>query len=158
MKIVAYIMALFVIGFSTPVDAQGRYSVSVTRKASNTYKLDGKAIWVQTRYCYEYAYSEDAVLTAGQLVFLDSGTNCAVRRVLQETEIGSGTYEISVTHESDELYSALDGFYIRTSMCLELSISEDAILRVGPYGAGDIVFLSSGRKCSVESVLRPMKL
>jgi hypothetical protein len=40
----------------------GTYSVAVSRMASNLYKVDGKNTYVKTRYCYEYAYSQDAVL------------------------------------------------------------------------------------------------
>ena len=34
------------------------YEVNLTRKGSNVYKIDGKDIIIQTRYCYVYAYSE----------------------------------------------------------------------------------------------------
>ena len=33
------------------------YEVNLTRKASNVYKIDGKDIIIQTRYCYVYDYS-----------------------------------------------------------------------------------------------------
>jgi hypothetical protein len=57
----------------------GAYSISVTRKGSNIYRVDGKDLFVTTRYCYEYAYSEDAILkyeghsgfTRGELIFPD---------------------------------------------------------------------------------------
>ena len=38
------------------------YEVNLTRKGSNVYKIDGKDIIIQTRYCYVYAYSEEAIL------------------------------------------------------------------------------------------------
>lgn len=40
----------------------GRYVVTVTRKASNLYRIDGRSIYLITRYCYEYAYGEGAIL------------------------------------------------------------------------------------------------
>jgi len=57
----------------------GRYSVTVTRKAQDLYKIDGFNIYVKTRYCYEYSYSQDAILdydsqagyTKGTLTFED---------------------------------------------------------------------------------------
>lgn len=46
-----------------PMDIdKGSYVVEITRKASNLYKVDGKNIYVQTRYCYEYSYGEEVVL------------------------------------------------------------------------------------------------
>lgn len=159
MKLGAYLIAAALsLSLASPSIAQTRYGVSVTRKASNLYKVDGKGVWVQTRYCYEYVYSEDASLTAYQIVFLDQGAKCDVKRVLQEMDIEVGSYEVAVTHEDDELYSTLDGSFIRTSMCLEIGFGEEAILRVDPYGGGTLVFLDNGRKCQVESVLRQMRL
>ncbi|MDH8702157.1 hypothetical protein M2138_001517 [Dysgonomonadaceae bacterium PH5-43] len=57
----------------------GKYSVSVTRKGSNMYKVDGTDYYIETSYCYEYAIMDDAVLIVksygnrkyGTLVFLD---------------------------------------------------------------------------------------
>lgn len=54
-----------------------KYSVSVTRKDSDLYKIDGKDIYIETRYCYEYATYEDVILiiesnygySKGELIF-----------------------------------------------------------------------------------------
>lgn len=52
------------------------YEVNLTRKGSNVYKIDGKDIIIQTRYCYVYAYSEEAIFKAsgygGEVIFFDS--------------------------------------------------------------------------------------
>jgi len=40
----------------------GRYSISVTRKDDNFYKVDGTNIYIETSYCYEYAIMDDAIL------------------------------------------------------------------------------------------------
>src|SRR5687768_2706737 len=40
----------------------GTYKVSVTRKATNLYKVDGTKIYIETSYCYEYSYMVDAIL------------------------------------------------------------------------------------------------
>ena len=45
---------------ATPALAEN-YEVNLTRKGSNVYKIDGKDIIIQTRYCYVYAYSEEAI-------------------------------------------------------------------------------------------------
>ena len=39
-----------------------KYSVSVTRKDSDLDKIDNKDIYIETRYCYEYATYDDAIL------------------------------------------------------------------------------------------------
>ncbi len=57
--------------------SSGSYDISVTRKAKDLYRAEGTGIYILTRYCYEYAYSQKAVLRytgrglvgAGALVF-----------------------------------------------------------------------------------------
>jgi len=57
----------------------GRYSVTVTRKDQDFYKIDGTNIFIKTRYCYEYSYSQDAILiidsqsgfNKGKIIFLE---------------------------------------------------------------------------------------
>lgn len=59
--------------------SSGYYKVRVKKIESNLYQIIGKDIFIQTRYCYEYAYNEEAVLhitssygyTIGELVFID---------------------------------------------------------------------------------------
>jgi hypothetical protein len=64
----------------TPIDLDyGRYSVEITRVGSNMYRICGTDIYVETRYCYEYATYDDAILVVeshhgyskGELIFLD---------------------------------------------------------------------------------------
>lgn len=61
-----------------PIDIdKGKYVVKVTRKGSNLYKIDDKNIYIQTKYCYEYSYSQEVVLniegsygyTKGKIIF-----------------------------------------------------------------------------------------
>jgi hypothetical protein len=40
----------------------GVYEVNVRRKSSNLYEIPGKRLQIETRYCYEYTYGEDAIL------------------------------------------------------------------------------------------------
>ncbi len=44
---------------------EGDYKVNVTRKATNLYKVEGTKYYIQTKYCYEYSYSGEAILTVG---------------------------------------------------------------------------------------------
>lgn len=55
----------------------GTYSESVSRKGGNLYKVDGVNLFIKTSMCYEYAYSQDAIIeitnyggyTLGELTF-----------------------------------------------------------------------------------------
>jgi hypothetical protein len=56
---------------------KGNYVEKITRKGSNLYKIEGKNIYIETKYCYEYSYSEEVVLkvestvgfTKGKIIF-----------------------------------------------------------------------------------------
>ena len=58
---------------------EGKYKLSVTRKSSNLYKVDGQDIYIETRYCYEYATGDDVILIVksnygydkGEIIFID---------------------------------------------------------------------------------------
>jgi hypothetical protein len=41
----------------------GKYKVNVTRKAKDLYKVDGKDIFIQTKYCYEYATGDEVFIS-----------------------------------------------------------------------------------------------
>lgn len=41
----------------------GDYSVEVKREESNLYSIRTADLYIETRYCYEYAYYDKAVLT-----------------------------------------------------------------------------------------------
>jgi hypothetical protein len=134
----------------------GDYTVNVTRKGPQLYKVTGKDLYVATRSCYEYVYYEDAVLRmsgkTGTIVFLDSGGKCDVKGVYGKTDIAPGDYSISVTHETDDWYS-VDGteLLIRTMTCSEYWYSEEVVLRVGPAGAY-VIEDADGNQCYVEGV------
>jgi hypothetical protein len=56
---------------------EGKYTLSVTRKASNFYKVDGQDLFIETNYCYEYATYDEVILivesnygyTKGKIIF-----------------------------------------------------------------------------------------
>jgi len=41
----------------------GDYKISLSRKASNLYKVVGTKYYIETRFCYEYATYGDAILS-----------------------------------------------------------------------------------------------
>ena len=63
------------------------------------------------------------------------------------TQATQGTYRINVKRESDNLYKITgQEIYIKTQMCLNLAIGDDAILEInqssGAYVYGEIHFLN----------------
>ena len=40
----------------------GLYKINVTRDSQDLYKVTGQNIYIKTLYCYEYVYSQDAIL------------------------------------------------------------------------------------------------
>ncbi len=104
---------------ATPAPAEV-YRVTVTLNADGLYQVDGTSLYVQTRYCYEYAYSEDAILkydsscgyTKGVLYFLDSEESYDIEEIYSAVmpEYGS-----KVLTESGELED-IDVILIPTSL------------------------------------------
>ena len=71
---------------ASPVRAE-MYTVEVRRIDQDLYKTD-EGVYIQTRYCYRYAYGEEAVLKYEQysydnkLIF-DDGEVCEVKKVFK---------------------------------------------------------------------------
>lgn len=95
-QIVAAIVAL-TFAVPTTAAAADHYKVSVTRKDSNVYKVEGTDYWIKTKYCYEYAYSQAAIIVwngkgsySNKLMFLDyegkKSAECDIEMLLVETE------------------------------------------------------------------------
>lgn len=155
-SIIALIVVAPLTAHAAPASAQ-RASVTLTRKQKNLYKVDGQPFWIRTRYCYEYGYGEDAALSDYEVLFIDSGAKCDVRDILKETVVRTGTYRVNATQEEDDLYSTFDGVFIRTSMCLQLAVGEEAILKVDGYNSA-LVFPSGGTRCAVENLYSKVRL
>lgn len=144
-----------------PVLAEN-YEVSLTRKGSNVYKIDGKDIIIQTRYCYVYAYSEEAIFKAsgygGELIFFDSKDKCDVKAVFGLSKQKAGKYVVTVSREDDDWYEVLGtDSYIKTSTCLSLALGEEAYLTMSASGFGQLRFEDSD-DCMVEGVYTKLRL
>jgi hypothetical protein len=144
-----------------PVLAEN-YEVSLTRKGSNVYKIDGKDIIIQTRYCYVYAYSEEAIFKAsgygGELIFFDSKDKCDVKAVFGLSKQKPGKYVVTVSREDDDWYEVLGtDSYIKTSTCLSLALGEEAYLTMSASGFGQLRF-EDGDDCMVEGVYTKLRL
>lgn len=144
-----------------PVLAEN-YEVSLTRKGGNVYKIDGKDIIIQTRYCYVYAYSEEAIFKAsgygGELIFFDSKDKCDVKAVFGLSKQKPGKYVVTVSREDDDWYEVLGtNSYIKTSTCLSLALGEEAYLTISASGFGQLRF-EDGDDCMVEGVYTKLRL
>lgn len=137
------------------------YEVSVTRKGRNLYKVDGKNIFIHTRYCYEYVYSESSFLKmrgySGEIIFTDSGGKCDVKAVYGPSDQKLGKYSVTINRDDDDWYEIWgQGIYIKTSGCLSLALGEDAILSISAGGYGTVYI--GDDKCIVEGIYTKMRL
>lgn len=152
----ALLLSLFSLGANAD-----NYEVSVTRKGSNLYKVDGKNIFIHTRYCYEYVYSEESFLKmngfSGEIIFTDSGGKCDVKATYGPSEQGAGKYSVTINREDDDWYEIWgQGIYIKTSACLSLALGEDAVLSLTAAGYGTLYV--DDEECMVEGVYSKMNL
>lgn len=72
--------------------------------------------------------------------------SCDVEKVIG-AQVSQGTYRINVKKESSNMYKITgQEIYIKTRMCLELAIGDDAILEIksssGSYIYGELHFLN----------------
>ena len=146
---------------ATPALAEN-YEVNLTRKGSNVYKIDGKDIIIQTRYCYVYAYSEEAIFKTsgygGEVIFFDSKDKCDVKAVFGLSKQKAGKYVVTVSREDDDWYEVLGtDSYIKTSTCLSLALGEEAYLTMSASGFGQLRF-EDGDDCMVEGVYTKLRL
>ena len=144
-----------------PAQAEN-YEVNLTRKGSNVYKIDGKDIIIQTRYCYVYAYSEEAIFKmfgyGGEVIFFDSKDKCDVKAVFGVSKQKPGKFVVTVSHEDDDWYEVFGtNSHIKTSSCLSLALGEQAYLTITPSGFGRLR-LKDGDDCMVEAVYTKLRL
>ena len=138
------------------------YEVNLTRKGSNVYKIDGKDIIIQTRYCYVYAYSEEAIFKTsgygGEVIFFDSKDKCDVKAVFGVSKQKPGKYVVTVSREEDDWFEIFGtSSYIKTSSCLSLALGEEAYLSIANSGFGRLRF-KDGDDCMVEAVYTKLRL
>ncbi len=138
------------------------YEVNLTRKGSNVYKIDDKDSIIQTRHCYVYAYSEEAIFKAsgygGEVIFFDSKDKCDVKAVFGVSKQKPGKYVVTVSREDDDWFEIFGtGSYIKTSSCLSLALGEEAYLTIATSGFGRLRF-KDGNDCMVEAVYTKLRL
>lgn len=154
-------LAAFMSFQATPALAEN-YEVNLTRLGSNVYKIDAKDTIIQTRYCYVYAYSEEAIFKTsgygGEVIFFDSKDKCDVKAVFGVSKQKPGKYVVTVSHEDDDWYEIFGtSSYIKTSSCLSLALGEEAYLTIATSGIGRLRF-KDGNDCMVEAVYIKLRL
>lgn len=81
------LFAVVTLVLATPLTAVADYyRVTVTRKAQDVYRDDSSGTLIITRYCYEYAYADRAVLKwegryGDNWITFSSGSRCSVDTV-----------------------------------------------------------------------------
>ncbi|HQZ69393.1 MAG TPA: hypothetical protein PLY87_30115, partial [Planctomycetaceae bacterium] len=138
------------------------YEVNLTRKGSNVYKVNGKDIIIQTRYCYVYAYSEEAIFKTsgygGEIIFFDSKDKCDVKAAFGVSKQKAGKYVVTVSREDDDWFAVFGAnSFIKTSSCLSLALGEEAYLTIAPSGFGSLRF-KDGNDCMVEGIYFQIRL
>jgi len=160
-KILLAMLAVMMSLQAAPALAEN-YEVNLTRKGSNVYKVDGKDIIIQTRYCYVYAYSEEVIFKSsgygGEVIFFDSKDKCDVKAVFGVSKQKPGKYVVTVSREDDDWFEVFGtGSYIKTSSCLSLALGEEAYLTIANSGFGRLRF-KDGNDCMVEAVYTKLRL
>ncbi len=138
------------------------YEVNLTHKGRHVYKIDGKDIIIQTRYCYVYADSEEAIFKSsgygGGVIFFEGKDQCDVKAVFGLSTQEPGKYLVTVSHEDQDWYEVLGASsYIKTSSCLSLALGEEAYLTISSSGVGRLRF-EDGDDCVVEGVYTKLRL
>ena len=82
------ILLVLVLASTTFVFAADYYKVNISRVDQDLYKDHNSGNYIQTRYCYEYVYYQDALLKyepysySNKLIFENDNT-CDVEKVFQ---------------------------------------------------------------------------
>jgi hypothetical protein len=106
------------------------YSVYVKRESSNLYR-DSSGVYIETNYCYEYTYGDEAILrysdnSYDNKIIFSSGAECPVKSVFKSTTSprtssssrgNKSSYLIELAH-NDELFIINGEKYEAKTYCL----------------------------------------
>ena len=75
---------------TAPAVGSDYYKVRVWRESQDLYRVVGTGFYIKTRFCYQFAFGEEAILrvdssfgyTVGELVFKGGGGRCDVEKII----------------------------------------------------------------------------
>ena len=139
--------------------------MTIYREESNFYEDSFQNLIIQTSFCYELVYSDNAVLRVdnpsgnliGKLLF-SNGNECDVKQIYEEKAVSIGQYALTVNRVESNFYEDPNqDVIINTRYCYNYAYSQEAILTVdSPYGynIGTILFDDIvNTECDVQRVL-----
>lgn len=116
MKYPASILLLAAIALIILIDAYASndYSVEITRKAANLYKVERTNLYIKTRYCYEYSYNQKVILkytggsgfSKGKLLF-KNGSSYDIQDIYSAESVRSIAFGLSPNGELMEISEIL---------------------------------------------------
>lgn len=138
---------ILVLAMLSPMVFSETYVVNVKREDKNLYKDLSSGVYIETKYCYEYTYGDEAILKyeqysySNELIF-SSGTKCQVKSVFKASSSGQtssstsrNSYEIEVAH-NDELFIINGEKFEAQTYCLGWDEGDYVIFLEGSeYGA-----------------------
>ena len=129
------------------------YSISATRMAQDFYSMSASSTILHTRFCYEFASSDSAILkmtgSTGNLdgsILFSNGASCDVAGAYGPIFL-SGSYAAMLTVETLPFYSdlATKSLFRADASCLAYEYYSDSVLN---FNAGTILF-GSGATCTL---------
>jgi hypothetical protein len=135
---------LLVMSLGVPVANAATYRVSVTRIAQDVYREESSRAVILTANCYQYVYWQGAVLVyeldaLGNRLHFSGSSSCAV--------VGVYRSNARLARVGDNLYrDTRTGGILRTQLCLNLALGEDALIM-----SDRVIFLDSSDECSLAS-------
>ena len=159
---------------ATQPPASNVYPVTVSRVDNNIYFSSSSKLLILTKFCYEYIYSDKAVLTmTGSTGYFDgtirfsNGKTCDVGGAYWPSALTAGNYTATLTLEEFNIYSdSHSSSIIWTQHCYEYRYFDQAALRLAystgtAYSAGSVigtVTFSGGRSCDLIGIFSLARL
>jgi hypothetical protein len=153
--------AVSVIVTAATPGAGNQYIVSVTRIGSNFYSIAGNNTIIQTKLCFEFAFSANATLVmkantgiADGTIAFASGNTCAVAGAYSPRLLVANSYRATLNYEDASFFSdaAAQSIIRASSLCFTIKYADSATLNLtysvgvaynGGLSIGSIVFADS---------------
>jgi hypothetical protein len=144
-----------------PLSFAGSYEYTVSWVDNNLYKVDTEAIYIRTRYCFEYVNRQPVLVNMngyyGDMRFLDFGRACNVMAVYAAIDTVKGNYEVTISRVKENWYEIWgQSIYIETSKCYSRARMAEAKLSIDETGQGSLQVQEEA--CSVVGVYSRIKL